>query len=58
MNSLSLNKTPAQTTTNANRVPMLAKSVTSVKFINKAGMATTAETVRCVKAAVWDAVAE
>ena len=41
LNSLSLNKTPAQTTTNANKVPMLAKSVTSVRFINSAGIATT-----------------
>jgi hypothetical protein len=33
--------TPPQTSTKANSVPMLDKSVTSVKFINSDGMATT-----------------
>jgi hypothetical protein len=33
--------TPVQTTTNANKVPMLVRSVTSVRFKNNAGTATT-----------------
>src|SRR5690606_37867759 len=34
-------KTPAQTNEKANKVPILHKSVTMVKFINNAGTATT-----------------
>jgi hypothetical protein len=34
-------KTPAQTKTKANKVPILHKSVTIVRFKNKAGTATT-----------------
>ena len=34
-------KTPPQTSTNANKVPIEHKSVTMVKFMNKAGTATT-----------------
>ena len=34
-------KTPAHTNTKANKVPILHKSVTIVKFINKAGIPTT-----------------
>src|SRR5689334_2441871 len=33
--------TPPQTRTNANNVPMLVRSVTSTRFINSDGMATT-----------------
>src|SRR5688572_18490575 len=39
-NSLSLTNTPAQTIVKAKSVPMTDRSVTSVRFIKSAGMAT------------------
>jgi len=43
---------PLQTTTKAKRVPILVRSVTSVRFINRAGMATTSPVTMVAKEGV------